>query len=167
MTLFLPYHSKFIAFQLWIITFFLNSFWYTIQYLSLLIMKLNDTFFFKRTILKNHLFWLLPESDVRVEFQYTTYGTGQIYFSYGQGETTQYTTLFTSSGDNRTWKTRTVTIPAGKNTFVSWKRLIVATLLTNKHANQIKFQTDFSATSPITIVITQCIVTSKFWLWQM
>nr|XP_022307789.1 cysteine-rich venom protein latisemin-like [Crassostrea virginica] len=59
----------------------------------------------------------LPESDVRVEFQYTTYGTGQIYFSYGQGETTQYTTLFTSSGDNRTWKTRTVTIPAGKNTF--------------------------------------------------
>ena len=130
MTLILPYHSKFIPFQLWIITFFLISFWYTIQYLSLLSMKLNDTFFKKNAQLKkNHLFLLLPESDVRVEFQYTTYGTGRIYFSYGQGETTQYTTLFTSSGDNRTWKTRTVTIPAGKNTFVSWKRLNMCSVL--------------------------------------
>lgn len=59
----------------------------------------------------------LPEVSVRVTFDYTTYGTGMVYFSYGQGETTRYTSLFNSSGDNKVWKTASATIPAGKKSF--------------------------------------------------
>ncbi|XP_062595720.1 protocadherin Fat 4-like [Saccostrea cucullata] len=73
--------------------------------------------------------WLLPEhylpvASVRVEFDYTSTGNGELYFSYAQGVNPQYYTLFSTSGDNGIWKSASVTIPAGESTFFYFTGLV-------------------------------------------
>ncbi|XP_061182060.1 uncharacterized protein LOC133190435 [Saccostrea echinata] len=59
----------------------------------------------------------LPDFSVRVEFNYTSTGSGELFFSYGQGEPVKWFTRFYTRGDNGIWKSSSVVIPAGLRTF--------------------------------------------------